>query len=573
MKQIILLTLLGILMLPPPVMANKPLLEISGVEGALQENLRVSLPLASETCTAPAWKIKQQFRRSPAMLEKAARALGYYHIKIEKKLSFKESCWQARFEIEPGEPVLIESANIKITGEASKEPAFKKILAENPLRSGSQLHHGEYENLKRQIETLAAEKGFFDGRFNQAVVSVDTKSNKAFIILEYDSGKRYRIGRLEIQQKDYHDQLLERYINVKSGDYYDSSALTKLHKNLSDSGYFQQVTIKQDFKNAVDNNIDVKVELESRKRTAYSVGIGAATDTGPRVKASFERRRVNRRGHRFNSELMLSEVDSSIGLEYIIPTHYPHVQQVSFRTSYQEINTDTSESDITKIGFRTLGSRNKWTESIYLDWVSENSTINDELVSADLLVPGISWTRTKADNRLKPRKGYRASLELRGADEALLSDASFIQLLAAAKWIQPLGNGRLLLRADTGFSLTDDFTELPASYRFYAGGDQSVRGYEYQSLGPVSDDGDIDGGEYLVTGSIEYDHPIINNWSAAVFWDAGNAFDDWSVDFKQSAGMGIRWHSPIGPIRLDLAIPDDTSEDDYRLHFSMGADL
>lgn len=565
--------LLGILAGASPAMAEKPLLEISGAEGALLDNLQVSLPLASETCTAPAWRIKQQFRRSPATIEKAARALGYYHLKIEKKLSFNESCWQASFQIDPGEPVLLESVNIQISGEAGEDPTFKKILTQNQIRIGRQLHHGEYENLKRQIETAAAEKGYFDGKFIQAIVKVDKKTNKAFISLQYDSGKRYRIGQLDIQQQVYNDKLLERYLNVKSGDYYDASALTKLYKNLSDSGYFQQVAIKQDFKNAADSNIDVQVQLEPRKRTAYSVGIGAATDTGPRLKASLERRRVNRRGHRFNSELMVSEVDSSIGLEYIIPTHYPHVQQVSLRTSYQETDTDTSESDITKIGFRTLGSRNKWTESIYLDWVSENSRINDEYVSADLLVPGISWTRTKADNRLKPRKGYRASLEVRGADESLFSDASFIQVLAAAKWIQPLGKGRLLLRADTGFSLTDDFSELPASYRFYAGGDQSVRGYEYQSLGPSSADGDVDGGEYLVTGSVEYDHPIVNNWSAAVFWDAGNAFDDWNVDFKQSAGLGLRWQSPIGPIRLDLAIPDDTSKDDYRLHFSMGADL
>jgi len=552
---------------------EKPLIEISGGDNALQKNLLTSLPLASEPCDAPAWRIRQLFRRSPQLLDQAARALGYYHLKVEKQLSFNDNCWQAQFTVKAGEPVLIESANILIQGEARQDNEFSKIIEQANLKPRQQLHHGEYEKLKARIESLAQERGYFDGRFRQTQLKVNTETNRVFITLEYDSGQRYRIGKLTLQQNTYEPRLLERYINIKSGDYYDAATLSKTHRSLSDSGYFEQVSVKQDFKNAKGGIIDVMVQLEPRKRIAYTVGLGIATDTGPRAKVSFERRRVNRRGHRFFSELLLSDIETSLGFEYIIPTHMEHLDQVSFLANYQETDTDTSQSDITKLGFRSVGSRNGWLESFYLDWVSENSRISDEYVSADLLVPGVSWSNTVANNRLRPRKGYHASLEIRGADKALLSDTSFLQMIAAGKWIEPAGRGRLILRGKAGLSLTDDFSELPASYRFFAGGDQSVRGYEYESLGPVNASGDVVGGEYLVSGSIEYEHPVTEDWSAAVFLDSGNAFDDWDISFKQSVGIGARWHSPVGSIRLDLAVPDDTSRDDFRLHFSMGLDL
>jgi translocation and assembly module TamA len=558
---------------PPLIAEGKPVLEITGVESALQKNMITSLPLTSEPCDAPAWRIRQLFRRSPTLLDQAARALGYYHLKIEKDLSFKNNCWQAKFNIKPGEPVLIESVNILIQGDARQDAEFTKVQQQAKALTQQQLHHGEYEKLKDRFVSLAEERGYFDGRFNQTRLQVNTKTNRAFITLEYDSGPRYRIGIVKLQQNTYDPLLLERFINIKPGEHYDAASLSKTHRSLSDSGYFEQVSVKQDFKNATGGKIDIEIQVQPRKRTAYTVGIGAATDTGPRAKASFERRRINRRGHRFFSELQLSQVESSLGFQYIIPTHLAHIDQVSFRANYQETDTDTSRSDITKMGFQTVGERNGWVESIYLDWVSENSWISDEYVSADLLVPGISWSKTVAKNRLRPQKGYRANLEVRGAEQALFSDTSFAQLIAAGKWIEPVGSGRLILRGKAGFSLTDDFNQLPASYRFYAGGDQSVRGYEYESLGPVDTTGEVIGGEYLITGSIEYEHPITEDWSAAVFWDTGNAFDDWSIDFKQSAGIGARWHSPIGPVRLDIAIPDDTSSDDFRLHFSMGSDL
>src|SRR5690606_2460729 len=142
-----------------------------------------------------------------------------------------------------------------------------------------------------------------------------------------------------------------------------------------------------------------------------------------------------------------------------------------------------------------------------------------------------------------------------------------------AKLIFPLLGGRIISRADAGFTEADELIELPSSVRFFAGGDNSVRGYAYESLGPTNDDGDVVGGRHLLTGSIEYDHLFLPSWSAAIFIDGGNAFD--TVDTFEALygyGVGIRWRSPIGPIRLDVAGPSD-QRDAFRIHVSMGPDL
>jgi translocation and assembly module TamA len=135
------------------------------------------------------------------------------------------------------------------------------------------------------------------------------------------------------------------------------------------------------------------------------------------------------------------------------------------------------------------------------------------------------------------------------------------------------GRSRLLTRLDLGATWIDQKIELPASLRFFAGGDQSIRGFEYQALGPLNANGEVVGGKQLIVGSLEYDFQVRDRWRVAVFVDSGNAFDNTSAfEFQHSAGIGIRWLSPIGQIRLDLAHPFD-AEDSFRLHITMGPDL
>ncbi|MBT8442620.1 MAG: BamA/TamA family outer membrane protein, partial [Gammaproteobacteria bacterium] len=188
---------------------------------------------------------------------------------------------------------------------------------------------------------------------------------------------------------------------------------------------------------------------------------------------------------------------------------------------------------------------------------------------------GISWLKLEADDALRPAHGYRLGLEISGANDSLGSDTTFVQVDATAKWIYSFENqSRFLIRGRLGFTSERNFEELPPSVRFFAGGDNSVRGYEFESLGPVDADGDVIGGDRIAVASVEYDFPFSASWSGAVFLDVGNAFTGSDFDAKQGAGFGLRWQSPVGPIRFDIAWPiDDAVEQGARLHVSLGADL
>lgn len=171
-------------------------------------------------------------------------------------------------------------------------------------------------------------------------------------------------------------------------------------------------------------------------------------------------------------------------------------------------------------------------------------------------------------------KGRRYNFDVRGASDSLGSDTSFLQFKASGRWIHSLSERtRLLTRTRLGATLQDEFTELPASVRFFTGGDRSVRGYGFETLGPLDEQGKVIGGSHLVEAGIELERMIKDQWSVALFADTGSAFNGTDVNFSTGIGLGVRWYSPVGPIRLDFAHPLDDATRSLRLHFSLGPDL
>jgi translocation and assembly module TamA len=182
--------------------------------------------------------------------------------------------------------------------------------------------------------------------------------------------------------------------------------------------------------------------------------------------------------------------------------------------------------------------------------------------------------KVKADDRLNTRRGYRIYSEIRGANENLLSDTNYGQLRLGLKWIRGISdNTRLLLRGDFGTTNVAYLDKLPASQRFFAGGDNSVRGYAYEELGPTNELGEVIGGKNLIVGSVELEQRIAGNWSGAIFYDVGNAINSFGDELFAGAGFGVRWQSPVGPIRFDFAWALDKEQDQFRLHVVIGPDL
>jgi translocation and assembly module TamA len=259
---------------------------------------------------------------------------------------------------------------------------------------------------------------------------------------------------------------------------------------------------------------------------------------------------------------------------YSMPDTRINGAELGLSSSLAREETDTHTSDTFKFGAQKLQMRGGWNETVSITYQFESFDVAGVENTSNLLMPGITYWKSVGDTPIYTTNGYRLSLSLRGAVKGVLSGQSFLQALTAGKYIHTVGtNGRLIGRAELGATYVPEFNELPASIRFFAGGDNSIRGFDLQSLGPTNPEGSVIGGKYLSIGSIEYEHRLFDKWSAAVFADAGNAYDDFSDTFVYSAGMGMRWQTPVGLIRVDFAFGVSEDPVPFRLHINVGPDL
>lgn len=548
----------------------------SGLDDQLDRNAQALVALASVPCDAPKWRVERLYRDADRQLRDALEALGYYRFVVDKSLSFENAdCWHAGFDVELRAPVLIRDVTVTIDGEAHDDTAITaSAAAERPV-AGSVLNHNHYESYKRSILSRLATRGYFDAELVAARVTVDEQLQNADILIHIDSGARYHFGDVRFSDGILTAKLLAGFVKFRYGDAYDAAAISSLFESLNGSGYFSSVSITAEPVDGYGQYVPVYVTLKPAKRRVYSAGIGFATDTGVQGRLGYTNRRRNDRGHQFDARMYLSQVDSELSGTYRWPRGRPDAEWVSAYGGFQRKRTDTSRSDKTTVGLRVARNRTEnWLETPYIDFSSEDFLVADRVDTSRLLTPGIKWASTVGRDLRRMTSGRHLSLDLRGAHDSLLSDTTFFQAILSAKWITPLGkSSRLLARTDLGATATQSFAQLPATVRFFAGGDTSVRGYGFETIGPVDADGQVTGGKNLVTLSLEADRLIAGNWALAVFADTGSAFNDTDVDFKTGVGLGVHWYSPVGPIRFDIGHPLDDSEKNFRLHITFGPDL
>jgi translocation and assembly module TamA len=551
----------------------EPVIKIAGTNEELAENIRSHLSLAAEDCTAPAWRLQALLQKTDTEIREAGQALGYYHTQATKQFVPGTDCWRLELNVNPGPPVTVKEIDIDIAGEGRDDPAFSALPPEIEIKSGERLHHGKYEAIKKQLSTLAATRGYFDAAFVQSAVRVDNVSNSAQIVIRYDTGPRYRFGEIAVDQSILRPELISRYITFSRNEAYDSRKLIELQQSLS-TNYFSQVHVRPLLEQAADGYVPIRIELVPLKQHSFALGAGVATDTGPRIKFDYENRYLNSAGHRFNTGLSLSPMRSEIVTAYTIPLHSSQHERLRFFAGHVEEETDPSSSAISSLGTHySFLNGSEWLQTWSLNFQRETFTVSAERDRTNLLIPGLSFAKTRSSDSVYPLHGWRLNAGIQGASASAISDISFVQLQANLKSVHAAGHGRVLLRLQGGLTDVSEFDALPASLRFFAGGDTSVRGYDYRSLGPVAVDGSVVGGKRLLAGGFEYDRRILPQWAVALFYDAGNAFNDReNYELKRGAGLGIRWLSPIGPVRLDLAKAFD-EPGEWRVHINMGPDL
>jgi len=549
--------------------------EIVGVDGPLAANVLAYLDLDEEPCDAPQWRVEQLNSRAPARIRDALEAFGYYEPTVEPGLTFADECWHARFTIAPGEPVRVRTLKLGLTGAAENDAPFVTAFAQAGLTVGAPIDHGAYEQLKRRLSDLARERGYAEARFPEGRIDVYPDEHVADVVLQFDSGPRYAFGSTELTQDVLTEELASSYLTFTEGEPYDARRLVDVYATLSNSGFFRTIDVRPLPPDRATRTIPIGVTLTSAPRVQTSYGIGYSTDTRLRLRFGRNNRRFNEHGHQFGINVQLSPVISEVRANYRMPVNSSRSEWLSFDAGMEFEDTESAKSNIFEIGARRVTERrSEWTRTHMLAWRVEDFEVADQASRARLLMPGIGWTRIRADNEIRPSQGSKLSLELRGAHEALGSDTTFVQAIAQGKWIWSTDRGqRFLVRAQAGATEEQAFEELPASVRFFAGGDNSVRGYAFEELGPVDAEGKVIGGSSLATGSFEFEQPLHARWSLAFFVDSGNAYERAHMDAKTSVGMGGRWQSPLGPIRIDLALPLEQDHDSWRVHITLGPDL
>lgn len=550
-------------------------LVIVGLDERQAANVRALSPLATTGCDSARWRVERLFRNADKDISTALRALGYYEAEISKTLVWDDKCWLANFDIQLGEPVRLRAVDIRVSGGAATDKTYLARDTAIRPKPGDVFDHGQYADLKATLLRAANNAGFFEAEFESSKVVINKEDRAADLEMHLQSGEKYRFGEVSFTQGILQDRLLMGYTDIRSGEPYSAKSINDLYEALSGSSYFASVSIKTDPLNTDSKTIPVRVELVPAKRRIFSIGAGFSTDLGPNGRIGHAVRRVNDQGHQLESKLFGSPVMTELNVTYRWPKRDPRSEWFSVVAGMQHENTDTSKQDSFKLGFsRSKSLGRKWLQTRYVDYLYEDFTVADQSSISQLVILGSNWETARGRALSRATNGFRLNIDLRGASDSLGSDTSFLQLRTKARWVRSLGaRTRVLARATLGTTLKDDLADLPASVRFFAGGDSSVRGYDFETLGPVNDSGVVIGGSNQIDASFELDYLIKDKWAIAAFVDTGDAFDNTDIEFSTGIGVGLRWYSPVGPLRLDFAHPLDNPDKSFRIHISLGPDL
>jgi len=550
--------------------------EIKGLDRETTDNVRAFLSIEQEKGRkdVSAVRLRLLHKKASEEIRKALQPFGYFKPQIDAELRRTGDTFHAVYQITPGPLIRLSEVDVQLMGEGREDP---DIDTDFPLHRGDVLKQPLYDEGKQKLLTRVIEQGYLDAAYSRHRIAVNLEKYTARIELHLDTGQKFRFGEVRFIQDVMNPAFLARYVSFEPGDPFSHEKLLNLQSHLIDSEYFSHVEIMTLRDQAEGDRVPVEVICTPNKRDRYRIGLGYSTDIGPRITLDWKRRRVGPNGQRLLTELILSQPHSTFKSEYQIPLQRPDKDALTFGFSVDKYDTDSREGILTLVNAKySSGLGNGWRRDLGLDYSYESYTVAEQKDTAILLVPSIQLSRLKSDGLSFIQRGQRMNFRLEGAYDRLLSTTSYLQFYTNDKFIHGFGGGdwRVLARAELGATMAQDLLELPASKRFFAGGDNSVRGYDLDELGPKDDEGNVIGGRYLAVLSLELERRIVGKWSAAVFLDAGNAFDpDYDTDLEYGAGFGVRWHSPVGPIRVDLAAGLSAENVEPRLHIVVGPEL
>jgi len=565
--------------LPVAVLAKTNIIAVTvkGVDEEIKANVLALLTIyrQQKNDRLQSVGIRRLHRKAEKDIRTALAPLGYYQPVIKSTLTKKDDKWLAEYVIETGPPVLISRIRARIVSQGENDARLNKALRELKLKTGKILNQGVYENEKKRLIRVALAAGYLDAAFIEKTITIDRITNRADISLVLDTGPRYIFGVTSSKQDILSQSLLERYLPYRKGAPYSPKKLFELQSILYRTDYFSRVMVRGDVDQAENYAVPVEIELVPPEHyNSYSIGAGYATDTGIRGKFDWTNRLFNSNGHRMSASLQIAQLENIVSLRYEIPREDPRYDSLINNITYQDKTWEGTSTRLLSASVSTVHTGPRFKLSSGLELRDEVYDVGDTSGDSTLFIPSVNCGIIFADDILQTRNGIQASIGALGGVDGVISDVNFLQTTISGKAIiSPLDEWRLIGRGSMGITFVDSIDSLPPSLRFYTGGDTTIRGYSYKSIGTRDSSGEVIGGRYLVVGSIELERHIKEQWSLATFWDGGTATDDLSLNFYQGVGIGVRFRLPFGQVRFDVA--SAVTEDGYplRVHLSVGGDL
>ncbi|KJY82018.1 membrane protein [Vibrio galatheae] len=563
--------LISLLLYSSPLLAQEVDLKIQGIDGALLDNVKAYLSAIPEKDYEVSLRFKGRLENN---FNDALNALGYYHPKYDFVVSDDEK--QVTVNIDPGPVVIIKLLDIQISGEASQDPEFKALVDKSGLVEGTALNHSQYDSLKSAIRNLALQRGYFEGDYQQSRLEVAPQLNQAFIRLHFDSGIRYHFGENTISGSQITEEKVSSLSPYQQGEPYQVTLVGEYNQNLSNTDWFSSVFVEPDLSVlGEERELPMKVSLAPQARNKIETGAGYSTDLGVKGSLKWKKPWVNSRGHSFDSSFSLSAPEQTITAGYRIPLE--DALNEYYRIQYgmkKQDSRDTKSIESNLAVERHWLLDNGWHRTVYVRHLLENYTQGLQDDNAQFVLPGITFSRSRIRGGAMPTWGDRQSLTLEYGDPNVLSETRVTRVIGGMTWIRSLGtNHRGIFRIDGAANFADEFDKLSPSLRFFAGGDNNLRGYSYESISPRDESGALTGAKYMATSSLEYQYRVYGDWWGAMFYDVGDAFNE-SPDIKRGTGVGVRWASPVGPVRLDFAWGLDANKgDEFKIHFTLGPEL
>lgn len=578
----ILFFILIISLLTSQAIAKVPLtVELNGLKNPFKKNALLFLEInkmKDDKDLNERW-IKRLHKRAPKQIREALQPYGYYNPEIKAELTETEGKWLATYTVDKGPPVNINKRDVQWFGDGSTEPVFQQSIEEYHKRAGDILIHADHEAEKNKFMSMALSNGYPKAKFLTSEWLIDIDKNSADLTLYMDTGPLYYFGDINFKQDFLDPDLIRKYVTIEKGAPYSHEALLEFQQILIASNYAKEVSIVPLFKEAVDQQLPLDVLMKRIPPHKFAFNIGYDSNTGVRGGVRWDNRLINRHGHHSTVLLKLSQKEGVFRAQYNIPVLRPVTDRWVSTASYEYDESPDTKSTTTE--FETAFVRRNLADTLFYKGFllasNEQFSVKSEPdENTTLFSAGLTFRFSEIEDSMFPQHGHYVFTDLRGAAEALLSNTSYGRLHLKGRYMYGLGeNGRIDTRLEIGAAWVDNYNIYPTTLRFFTGGDNSVRGYLYESLGPVNENQVSVGGKNVVSGSFEYDHRVAESWVVATFVDAGNAYNEKLEKIFVGAGVGIRWLVPFGSLRIDIAYPvsENPGFDDWRLHVGFGATL